>query len=247
MPAALLALVLLAAPVVDAPHDLRSEAVVASSAAAAALLVHLLQPELVAPRCRWCEPDRFDRWAHDRLRWERPERAVLPSDLLQLAVPLGAAAWLAAPAARGDGRRALEDLAVVAEAYAVSVLGTELAKVAASRLRPRAADGTGPSGAVAERVSFWSGHTSSVFAAAAATGTVLRLRGDERWPWVMGAGLALAAATGWLRVAADRHWATDVLAGAAFGAAVGLALPPLEFGGGAVRLVPAPGGLALVF
>jgi membrane-associated phospholipid phosphatase len=71
------------------------------------------------------------------------------------------------------------------------------------------------------------------------------MRGYESAPWILGLGLAGAATTGYLRVAADAHWATDVLAGAAFGAAVGVAVPLLHRVPD-VRLVPAPGGVAVL-
>jgi membrane-associated phospholipid phosphatase len=101
-------------------------------------------------------------------------------------------------------------------------------------------------------MSFWGGHSAFLFSVAAGATQVARLRGRTGWKWLALASFAGAAATGWLRVAADRHWATDVLAGAAVGTAVGLSVPllvmhPAGERGTAVMLVPAPGGLALVF
>ncbi len=63
-------------------------------------------------------------------------------------------------------------------------------------------------------------------------------------------GLAASAATGYLRVAGDKHWATDVLAGAGWGSAVGVGVPLLHARGGddsRVTVLPAPGGLAVLF
>ena len=65
-------------------------------------------------------------------------------------------------------------------------------------------------------------------------------------------GFGAAALTGWLRVASDRHWLSDVAAGAAIGTGTGLVVPwlayqPAEGPPPAVTLLPAPGGLALVF
>ena len=74
-------------------------------------------------------------------------------------------------------------------------------------------------------VSFYSSHTSFAFSLAVSTGTVASMR-RYRWaPAVWAAGLAGAAAVGYLRIAADQHYFTDVLAGAAAGSAVGFAVP----------------------
>jgi membrane-associated phospholipid phosphatase len=90
-----------------------------------------------------------------------------------------------------------------------------------------------------------------VFAAAAAATQVARLRGRPGWRWLAVLSFTAAAATGWLRVAADQHWATDVLAGATVATAVGWTVPALALKAkpdpAAARLVPAPGGLALLF
>jgi membrane-associated phospholipid phosphatase len=228
---------------VNLPVDV---SITAGAAAGAGLMV-LLEPELLPAQCRWCTPGQFDSWAHRTLIWSDPALAGTWSDALQVVVPVGAAAALVVPSlVEGEKRRAGEDALLVAQAYAIALFGTEVAKVSAARLRPDAFDGTGPASARDSRVSFWSGHTSSTFAGAAAAGTVAMVRGYSSWPWIMGIGLAGAATTGYLRVAADRHWATDVLAGVAFGAGVGIAVPLLHRSKDApVQLIPAPGGLAL--
>lgn len=202
--------------------------------------------------CRWCEPGRFDLRVRDQLRWRDGDAAGDASDVLLLAVPLGAAAAVAWLGARdGGSREAIEDVLIVAAALAVTDPITTGVKHRSGRLRPGpwAAGGSRTDG---DLHSFVSGHTSRVFAAAAAASQVLRLRRRRGWRWVAAAGFTAAAATGWLRMAADQHWATDVLAGAALGTAMGWAVPSLalravEDRSPGARLVPAPGGLALVF
>jgi membrane-associated phospholipid phosphatase len=86
------------------------------------------------------------------------------------------------------------------------------------------------------------------FSAAAAGGTVARLRGYQSWPWVCAVGFTGATLTGYFRMAADKHWLTDVLASAAVGTGVGMLVPWLHGGGpvaASLRLLPAPGGLAV--
>ncbi len=139
----------------------------------------------------------------------------------------------------------------MAAALAIADPLTTGVKHATGRLRPEAWAAGGPR-VEGDLHSFFSGHTSRVFTAAAAATQVTRLRGRPGWKWVAAAGFTAAAATGWLRIAADQHWATDVLAGAAVGTATGfgvpaLALRPAQSHRRSVTLVPAPGGLAIQF
>ncbi len=199
-------------------------------------------------RCRWCDPPGFDRWSRRELRWSDPGAAGDASDVLMFAVSLGSAAavaWLAAREA--DRSEVVEDVFLVVAALAVTDALTRGTQQAAARLRPQAWDAGEPRGDRDLR-SFFSGHTSGVFAAATAATQVSRLRGRRGWAWVAASGFTAAAATGWLRVAADQHWATDVLAGAAVGTAIGWAVPSacLTRAAGAA-VVPAPGGFAIVF
>ena len=99
------------------------------------------------------------------------------------------------------------------------------------------------------RLSFWSGHASIAFSAAAAGGSVAQRRGYAGWPWVYAVGFGAAATTGYLRIAADQHWLTDVLAGAVVGTAVGFAVPWLHRGEGngniQAQVLPLPGGFVI--
>jgi membrane-associated phospholipid phosphatase len=75
--------------------------------------------------------------------------------------------------------------------------------------------------------SFYSGHTSNVFAALSATAMTIRLRyGEKTWPWVVTAVLGSSVAVE--RVADGRHFPTDVMAGAVMGTAVGIVVPWLH-------------------
>jgi membrane-associated phospholipid phosphatase len=74
-------------------------------------------------------------------------------------------------------------------------------------------------------LSFFSGHSSEVFALTAASGTIGTMRGYRWAPLVWSVGGALAVTTGYLRIAADKHWMTDVLVGAVVGAGIGFAVP----------------------
>jgi membrane-associated phospholipid phosphatase len=96
------------------------------------------------------------------------------------------------------------------------------------------------------RASFWSGHTSLAFAAAAAGGSVAEIRGYAGWPLGPCRRFTAATGTGYLRLAGDRHWLSDVLAAAA-GTAVGFVVPWLHRGvtSGGVSASVLPGGRAI--
>ncbi|MEM1413802.1 MAG: phosphatase PAP2 family protein [Myxococcota bacterium] len=79
--------------------------------------------------------------------------------------------------------------------------------------------------------SFYSGHTSQAFAAAATTCAVHRrlpLYGRGRDWLACAAATSLAATTGLLRIAGDKHYASDVIFGALTGTAIGWMLPALR-------------------
>lgn len=260
MPRALATTLLLAllapVPAAGAPEELQLDvprsAAVAGALLGASLAGYLLQDQLAPPRCRLCGAGALDTWTRTQLRWADGRGARSASDVMLVTVPLLAgSALLASSFQHGDSRTALEDGLMMAEAASLALLATQVAKLATARLRPYAwAD---PAGVheVDSRLSFWSGHTAFTFAAASAAGTVARLRGYGSWPWILGLGMAGAAATGWLRMAADRHWATDVLVGAAVGTAAGLGLPAWLHGrratsgaAGGTRLALLPFGIA---
>lgn len=208
---------------------------------------------LAAADCRWCEPPKLDVWARSELRWTDVKAASTASDVLAVAIPAGVALTLGL-SARADGappREVAEDLLVVTEAVSVAVLLTQASKLGTGRLRPDAwarGGASTPDG----RMSFWGGHSAFVFSVAAGATQVARLRGRPGWRWLALAAFTGAAATSWMRVGADRHWLTDVVVGAGVGTAAGLAVPllvlrPEDERSTAVMLVPAPGGLAVIF
>lgn len=233
--------------------DVPRHALITSGALLLTLGLKLGEERLVPSTCRWCEPTQLDRWGRQALRWSDPEAAATASDLLVLAVPVGAGVLVGLRALEGPAgqREALEDVVVIAEAVSLTTLATMGVKIATARERPYAW-AAGGSVAADGRESFWSGHTCTVFTVAAAYTQVARLRGRSGWQWQSALLFAGAAATGWLRVAADRHWLTDAGVGALVGTAAGLMVPLLAFReegaeAPALALVPAPGGFGLIF
>jgi hypothetical protein len=183
--------------------DLTRLAVVGGPAVLLLVTEALARPALSPSHCRWCDPPGFDLATRRALRWNDLRTAGDLSDVLQIGVPAMAALALAIPAWREAGpAQAGEDALVLASAIAVTASLTEVTKTLSARLRPFAwatQDPYGPASA------FWSGHTSSTFAAAAALLQVGRLRHRPAPAWLIAAAFAGAAATGYLRIAADRH------------------------------------------
>jgi hypothetical protein len=209
--------------------------------------------KLAGTACRWCTPDRFDSWVRNQLVWKDLKSATTFSSVAMTALPVAdtLALIFMARADRASGREVVEDVLVLTESVAVATSLMQVAKFSTLRLRPEAwaAGGATSSGS---RMSFWAGHASSAFAMAAGATQVARLRGRAGWGWLAAASFAGAATIGYLRIATDRHWTTDVLVGAVVGTASGLVVPLLVFHPAddrkpVVALMPAPGGLALVF
>jgi membrane-associated phospholipid phosphatase len=191
---------------------------------------------------RWSSPNGFDGSVRDALRLERDEarfRARDASDVLlalainQLLVDALVVAWW-----RHDAREVALQLALIdAEVIAINTAVNTVASALFSRRRPYVAElCTGSSATELEDCrssrryrSFYSGHTSTSFAAAAVNcmhhAYLPLYRGGALDSLACAAGFATAAAVGTLRVASDQHWMSDVLTGAAMGTATGLLVP----------------------
>jgi membrane-associated phospholipid phosphatase len=220
-----------ASAAVEAPRSaVEVDWVVDGTVTGGALVVWLgseaLKDQLAPPACRWCAVNGFDSRVRDAVVWGDPSGAKTISDLLVIAVPLGAVAYDGI--VMGSVRATLPDFLLIDEAIAVAGAVGQLTKFVTARQRPYAVYGTWPSQGIDDHLSFYSAHTSVAFAAAAAAGRLAQQRDDPYWPWVYGVGFSAAAATGYFRMAADKHWSTDVLMGAATGTAVGLAVPWLH-------------------
>ncbi len=202
--------------------------------------------------CRWCRTNTWDREVRQALIWSEPRTAATISDGLLIGVPATSIALGFLVGRRRDDAQGLTDALVVAESAAVATVGTMVVKLAVARQRPYAAYQTRayPSSLDQNR-SFWSGHTSLTFSAAAAVSTIAIRRDSPAAPWLtLGLGLG-AASTGVLRIAADKHWWSDVVVGAVFGTIVGITVPCLELRSGLepsrLAVTPMPLGVAGVF
>lgn len=132
---------------------------------------------------------------------------------------------------RGDGW--IEDVTVFYETLLVTQMLTQITKSAVDRNAPLVYN----KNALAEDLessdatrSFFSGHTSTSFAAATAyTVTFWKRHPDSPWRFVvMGVAESLAAGIGMLKIEAGYHYPTDVIAGALAGISMGVLIPMLH-------------------
>jgi membrane-associated phospholipid phosphatase len=211
------------------------------------VLPEFFKSSLVPDTARWITPPGIDVSVRTALVWPDPTPAALTSDVLVAAIPLGLGLWdfLEANAAGGLGTAA-EDLMVITQAMTVAGALTTVVRYTTVRMRPYAYYGEG-TGAPEDRLSFWSGHTTTAFSAAASAGYVAQVRGYGSWPWVYAVGFTAASAVSYFRVAGDKHWMTDVVVGAVVGTGVGFLVPWLHRNnpGLSLRVVPLSQGLAV--
>jgi membrane-associated phospholipid phosphatase len=171
--------------------------------------------------------------AYIRKHWVRPSfrgraRARSLSDLTLSSTLVLPSAFLLGSDQPAQGR----EFWLSVESGAITAALVQVVKHRVNRPRPHAhycqpGCGDDLSGRDAQS-SFFSGHTALAFSFAVSAGTIASMRSYPHAGWVLGSGLTMAAATGYLRIAADRHYFTDVLTGALVGSAVGWAVPRLH-------------------
>ena len=224
-------------PKVDVP--------VTVAAAAALIIPYANADHLITLRCP-CDP-------HEVNAFDRPaignHSAIAKSlsDVTVAAVMIGPLAIDAL--VLGRSRPWLDDAVVFGQTLVVNGALVTAAKFIVQRPLPRTYAGdpamlTKPEG----YRSFYSGHTSLVFAGLATTAMTIRLRyGEKTWPWVVMGVLGSSVAVE--RVADGRHFPSDVIVGALMGTAVGVAVPWMHARrkAGSLRAFVSPmrGGLAV--
>lgn len=231
--------------------DLATDAAVTAGAGAATLSLLLLDQQLAPARCRWCNPSGVEADIAGTLRWRDPELAANASDVLAFTLGGAVLGYSLYDGYRGgDARRGWANAILVTQATSLAMLLDTSAKYAFGRQRPYAWRGeTRPGDRHDRNLSFFSAHSTFAFALAASSSTLLLEQRSPQARTYAIAAFGVAATTAYLRIAADQHYASDVLVGAAVGTFVGWAIPhyfhrPTESG---LRLVPAPGGIALVW
>lgn len=141
----------------------------------------------------------------------------------------------------------VETSLVMAQSMIFNTIAVQSVKRLAGRSRPDSSWGADPHNwqGPGNGLSFYSGHTSTAFAAASVVAWRYR---DTKWvPWV---AYGMATLGGMQRVYHNRHWMSDALFGACTGTAIGLFLAknhetnPLKL---YPVITPTGGGLSMVF
>lgn len=209
-------------------------------AVVAGAVPYLYTDKLIKPRCP-CDPAEVNGFDRGAIGNTNPTAAKL-SDVTVTAVIAVPLVLNAIDLGLNDVW--MEDAVVFVQTLAINNALVTAAKYIAQRPLPRTYAGDPnlvdkPEG----YRSFYSGHTSTTFAALSATAMTIRLRyGEKTWPWivtgVVGTSVALE------RVADGRHFPTDVIAGAVMGTAVGIVVPWLHSrdGTGSPQAARAAGG-----
>jgi hypothetical protein len=239
------------APVLEPRYDLVTDGLVTGTSAAATLTLLLLQKQLAPTRCRWCDPPGFDADLSRSLRWHDPKAAARGSDALAIALAGGALGYgLLDGYRRGDPEVGWENAFLVTEATSVAMLLDSGVKYAVGRQRPDAWRGRADAGPRSDRnLSFFSGHTTFAFALASSSSTLLLSQHAPHAGTYSVLAFGAAATVAYLRVAAEKHYPSDVLVGAGVGTLVGWAIPHFFHAPrpGGVQVLPAPGGIAVVW
>jgi membrane-associated phospholipid phosphatase len=218
--------------------------------------LNLLRSSLAPRSCKWCDRNAdgsdslngVDKAVRDALRWSDTGTAATASNVLGYGIMPITAFGLDALVAQREGRfvESWGNSLIILQALFIADGINVATKYVAGRERPFVhvlpLDDPARSSDRDNNASFFSGHATSAFALAVASGTVASMRGyrGARWVWIT--GLTLATATSYLRIAADKHYLTDVLTGVAVGSGVGYAVPHWlhrkRLGGPDVTFVP---------
>lgn len=227
--------------------DLRWDIPITLVALTGIIVPNALTSALIKPSCP-CDPssvNAFDRWAIGHASNTADSLSTVTQDAA-IVIPVVADLF----DARGS-TAFLEDAVVFGETIAVNGAMATAAKYTVQRPIPRVYTGN-PAyvNSPSDYRSFYSGHTSTTFAALSAAAMTYQLRhGDAWWPWLVTA--VVGTSVGAERVLAGRHFPTDVLVAGLAGTAVGVVVPWLHakarFGDSRLMLSPAAGGVQLAW
>ena len=195
------------------------------------LVPQLLQSELQANHCAPCDPDNVN-WLDRKVIGWRSETTDVASDVLAIAMP---ASIIAASAVTNRNSRwfIAEDSLLVLESVVLAGVINQITRHAYTRPRPYMYLDPVPDyrhNNAEDWHSFFSGHTSAVYAGATAFARIHTLRNPgSKWnPWVWAGSLGLASMMPVFRIAAGEHFPTDVATGALVGIATGFLVPSLH-------------------
>ena len=210
-------------------------------AAGAGLAALLSSRMLAVPNAHWQGGIGFDEAARDALRLHTPSARRWARDGSDIGITINESwpffdALVVAGWYRDSPQVGVQQALISAEVLSVTAGVQGLVSLFASRERPygrecggELAEQTRDCGARDRYYSFYSGHSSQSFAAAAVNcmhhAYVPLYGGGAADSWACVGSFGVAATTALLRVATDVHYVSDVLVGALIGTTTGLMLP----------------------
>jgi len=212
--------------------DWAVDSVIVGGSAAMNLTLLLMENELSPSQCKWCRQNSFDNAVTDALSWPNPKYAATTSDIIAFgvipALSLGGIAL--SSSLSGRYRELGHDTMIMAQVLLLNTMLNQFTKVIVGRERPYASRGNigGYSNENDKNLSFYSGHTSFVFAAVVGAATLAHYQGYDAEPYLWAIGIPLATLVAYLRVAAQKHYLSDVLVGAGIGSLIGFLIPYLH-------------------
>ncbi len=192
--------------------------------------------DLVPDQSRWSAGNPVDDGVRRALAWNlsRQGTADMASNVVLGAIPLIGLFPLLAGDNNGwslSGDRPWKQTGlsalVMLESVSVALLANQIVKFIVLRDRPYTRQPGFAGDKPDQRLSFYSGHTTTAFALAVSAATLYDMKGGDHRGVVWAVSLALASSVGYLRIAADKHYLTDVFVGAVVGAVAGFFLPRL--------------------
>ncbi len=242
-----------AEPPAELSYDLALDGAITLGSGAAWLSAIAARESIGPATCHWCTTNSFDLSARSALVWGNPMAAETLVSVVGFAVAPAVTVGADVLAAEHDGalKDGLVDALLITEAAGIASDVNLALRFAVGRQRPwawAASQSSGGSTAGLNRdsnMSFFSGHSTMMFAVSTAAGTIAEMRGYRWSPLVWLVGMPFAVAVAYLRVASDDHWMSDVLVGTAAGGAMGFAIPYFAHRPG-VRVVAWAGTVAVV-
>ncbi len=175
----------------------------------------LLKEHIGPDSASWVEPNSFDLFFRNSLKWEDKNLAYaeLISDVIAKGIFVPSIFWT--PLLNDYAYNA--QLLLNIQVLAATGLMVNATKFLVSRQRPYSYFKTYPSQGRYDNLSFYSGHSAFSFALTTSSAYTLQKSYPHKSGFIWTAGILLSSVSAYLRIAADHHYMSDVMTGALVG------------------------------